>query len=549
MLRKLLLGVACLGFLTLPQTLRAADEAVATDPAILVRVQSINDLMKSLKYLASFNEDDEQIKQALSLIKDLIDEKKGLEGIDVSKPIGLYANLKEEVTESPAVLLIPIADKETFLTFLKERANLTIKEGKDGVYETQPEGFPMTVYFRFANGYVYGTFNDSANIKKLPLPEKVLVGKPEELISVTFRVDRLPEQMKKAALGAVEGALVEAKKQPIPNATKSIEDFRDMTVDKVSEIIKSLLDNTEGISLKVAIDPKKEEFALELDMTAKKGSELAKDYARIKENKSPVAGVIDSLGVPAGMIHLNIAMPESLRKKFGPVIDDAWAEAKKEIPGEIQEIAEPLVKSLLPTVKQAELDLGTVLVGPNKDGKYTLVAAVKVNEGKKIEAAIRDANKKLPPDVTKILKVDAEKLKDGTFLHLVKNPNPEDPNLTKVFGKSDAYIAFRDDLMLITFGVDAKNLITKSLESKPASGGVLTFDISLGRIVPLVGETAEQAAKAKEIANKVFGKEPKADHIRMSIEGGTSFKVRLSAQGKAISFMSQLGAEGVVDKK
>jgi hypothetical protein len=121
--------------------------------------------------------------------------------------------------------------------------------------------------------------------------------------------------------------------------------------------------------------------------------------------------------------------------------------------------------------------------------------------------------------------------------------------LTKVFGKSDAYIAFRDDLMLITFGVDAKNLITKSLESKPASGGVLTFDISLGRIVPLVGETAEQAAKAKEIANKVFGKEPKADHIRMSIEGGTSFKVRLSAQGKAISFMSQLGAEGVVDKK
>ncbi len=549
MIRKLLLGVACLGFFALPQNLQAADDTGGADPSILVRVQSINDLIKSLKYLASFNEDDEQIKQAISLIKDLIDDKKGLEGVDVTKPIGLYANLKEEVTSSPVVLLIPIADKDTFLGLLKERLKLTVKEGKDGVYETQPEGFPMTVFFRFANGYVYGTLSDSDNIKKLPLPEKVLAGKAEELISVTLRVDRLPPQMKKAALGAVEGALAEAKKQQIPMATKSIEDFRDLSVDKISETLKSLLEDSEGVSLKIGIDPKKEEFAIELDMTAKKGSELAKDYARIQSTKSPVAGVLAGLGTPAGMFHMNVGLPESLRKKLGPVVDDAWAEGKKQIPGEIQELAEPLIKSLLPTIKQAELDLGFAMVGPSKDGKYAIVSALKIAEGKKIEAAIRDAGKKLPPEVTDILKIDAEKLKDGTFLHLVKNPNPDDEKLVKVFGKSDGYLAFRDDVLLIAFGADAKETLIKALATKPASGGVLTFDISLGRIVPLVGDTAEEAAKAKEIATKIFGKDPKADHIRMSIEGGSSFKVRLAAQGKAISFLTQLGAEGIGQKK
>ena len=82
------------------------DDAAAkksAGPALLVRVQSVNDLIKTVDYIRTLLPEDqaEQIKQGLGVVKDLIDEKKGIEGIDVNNPIGLYVTFGEELGPTP----------------------------------------------------------------------------------------------------------------------------------------------------------------------------------------------------------------------------------------------------------------------------------------------------------------------------------------------------------------------------------------------------------------------------------------------------------------
>ena len=228
------------------------------------------------------------------------------------------------------------------------------------------------------------------------------------------------------------------------------------------------------------------------------------------------------------------------------MVDDLVELAKKQgnIPGEFQQKAEPLIKALLPTVKAGELDLGIAFMGPDKDEKYTFLAGLKVVDGKKLETVIKDTVKKeLPPEYSGLVQFDAEKLSGGATLHKVKIAEHIDEKGEKLLGKSDLYFTFRDDLLLVAVGPQAKSALEKAMSSKPTDVGVLRLQVAMSRVAPLVGENAEELAAARKAAEKVFGKGAgKADVIKISIDGGDSLKIKVSAQGKAIQFFTELEA-------
>jgi hypothetical protein len=527
------------------------DDAAAkksAGPALLVRVQSVNDLIKSVDYVRTLLPEDaaEKIKQGIGFVKDLIDEKKGIEGIDVNNPIGLYVTFGEEFTPMPPiVVLVPIADEDAVLNFLKGKGKQAIEKDKDGSYRAQPNESPVPLYFRFANKYAYVT-NDPVSIdpKSLPKPADVLGGRPEHLVSATLRIDRLPETAKKLAIAQVENQLGMGKDQPIPNETPAIKAFKDKAIDETAANIKSLLEGGQEAALRFNVDPKREEVALELELTGVKDSKLAKDIASIRENKSVVGGALSS-SEAAMSFNLSVGLSSSLKQLLPAVVDDLLEQVKKQgnIPGEFQTKAEPLIKALLPTVKAGEIDLGATLIGPSKDDKYTLLVGLKLTEGKKVEAALKDTVKQeVPPEIAGLIQWDAEKLGSGGSLHVVKVGDHLDADGQKVFGNGDLYVTFRDDLVVFAMGPDAKAAIGKAAASKPADVGVLQLQASLSRIVPIMGENAQELAAARKAAERVFGKGAgKADQIKFAIEGGDSLKIKLSAQGKAIRFLTELG--------
>jgi hypothetical protein len=127
-------------------------------------------------------------------------------------------------------------------------------------------------------------------------------------------------------------------------------------------------------------------------------------------------------------------------------------------------------------------------------------------------------------------------------VHVVKIADHLDADAQKVFGKSNMLLTFRDDLLVVAIGPDAKGALSKAVASKPADVGVLRAQVSLARIVPVMGENAQELAAARKAAEKVFGKATgaKADAIRFSIDGGDSLKVKIAIQGKAIQFLAEV---------
>src|SRR5262249_7351077 len=153
--------------------------------------------------------------------------------------------------------------------------------------------------------------------------------------------------------------------------------------------IKSILFDGKEVTLKVDIDPKSDELALEFDLTAKNSSDLAKDIADLKTKKSVALGSLSSSRA-AISVALNLSLPGSVKKSLGPAVDELVKTGLAMAPGEIQEAIEPLVKAVVPTLKAGDLDGGLLFLGPDAKNHYTAVLAGKIKDGKGVESAIKD---------------------------------------------------------------------------------------------------------------------------------------------------------------
>ncbi|HXD87112.1 MAG TPA: hypothetical protein VN641_11500, partial [Urbifossiella sp.] len=102
----------------------AASAQKPVEPTVAIKLRSVNDLLDKAEYLGGLVDKDDPVRQARGFLKSLSQEGKGIEGIDPAKPIGAYAIVSEDVQSSPVIVMVPIADEESFLAALKKHANI-----------------------------------------------------------------------------------------------------------------------------------------------------------------------------------------------------------------------------------------------------------------------------------------------------------------------------------------------------------------------------------------------------------------------------------------
>ncbi len=500
-----------------PAAIQAGEKAADT-PTVVVRVKSLNTLLQNLNLVVRLVGQEEAANQIEGLVKSKIG-KKGIEGIDPTRPFGAYVRFGKAIDEINGAILIPMADQDTFLTLL-ENLGVNYVKDKDGIY-THKTNKNVDLYFRFAHKYLYITSlnTDSIQEKNLVDPAKALAIKSDAAIALVARIDQIPNDAKLIALAQLDDIIQTAQKNGPPNETKAQAEFRVALLGDANKIGSSLVREAAEVRFDLDISETTKEMTVNFSITGKPGSDFAKSIDTIGKLKSPLAGMVKKDLAFEGALHF--ALPETLQKAFDGVIDDVTNRSLEGIQNaDKKKQAETLFKAMMPTAKAGEYQVVAAVIGPKLD-RYTFLGAIKLKDGEKlgktVHGLIELALKEIPEAERGKIHLDFDAV-GAIKIHKFEVPkNPQiDKLLDDVAGDKHLYLAFRDDALFLALGKEAlPTLKTALAKTDSAASTPLIFDFDVARMAKLMAQTPEQ----KDLAAKLF---PNGQNgrVRFAVEGG-----------------------------
>jgi hypothetical protein len=519
-----------LAFLVFVPALPAAGDKEKT-PTLTLRLAALDDIVADLRYLADQAGRGEESKQFEKLLKSMTGEK-GLEGLDPKKPMALYAFLGAQGIDSQGVLMLPIADQKVFLDTL---ARLNIKPNEDkGLYEVQPQGSPFPVYFRFANGYVYGTLRDKEAVadKNLLKPAAVLPAGEKDTAALSLDLSAFPKDLRDVVIGQLELRLADMKEKKA-GETKAQHAFRSAALDDSVGFVKTLLTDSSKFTVRFTIDRQASDVSVSVGLSGKRGSDLAKMLSGLGQVKSTVAGIV--AGDSAFASRFTYELPDNLRKSLAPVIDEALTKLLDAHKNEGEkELLKPLLDAMAPSLKQAKIDLAMDFRGPSDKKVYTVVTAAALKEGAGIEKALKSIAAKLPAEAKEKFSLDVAKAGE-TNIHRL-NVEKDLPKETKEsLGENPIFFAIRDDGLFVTMGEGGLEAIKEALGVKAKTSPVMSIELSVKRLASVMAAQQKHAPKAAEEAFAKGG-----DKVFIRLEGGDEFRVRFGMKGAVLRFFALL---------
>lgn len=452
-------------------------------PTAIGQVASVKKLLEVINgYMKAFSpESADGFEKGLA---DMLGEK-GWAGLDTTKPIGVYSYVKAKLEDSLVVFVIPITKEKEAIDLL-ERVGFSVEEEAKakGVYALMrrgllPENTPTRM--RFHDGHAYVGINadpEELDPTKL-LPVGTLVdAKETAVLAATVYPTRAPTELKDLMDGwwsAGKAQLDQVEARAPRDMPKGFPAFAKACVGWVEANSAALFKDAETVTLRVTPDPKTTDAGIEVVVTPKAKSPLAADIEKLATpttgrfhqlvTKDAVGGVTATIGT---------GTPKEVRTTAGQFLAD-WIDLYAAgTPEEIQPVFTALSQAVNKMLAEGKTDLGLALIGPDKDGTYTLVAASAVGDPATLEKAVRKMAKDAPKEVQDLVKLDAEKVGEMA-VHTLTVPEGTEW-VEKVFGKKAVLrLAFGKDAVFASFGPDGLAQLKRATELKAADGK--RFDI------------------------------------------------------------------------
>lgn len=542
-MRRLIPLLALVGLLAgSVSSVPAQKKKAAPGPTLVVRVRSIDSLLADAKYLMILGGQKEVAEQLEGVILSMIGPK-GLDGIDTKRPFGLYGSVGPNGIDSNGVVLVPIADQKAFLSFL-DRLNLNPKElkGQNGLYRFTPPNSQVDAYFRFANDYVYVSAHIDVDQAKnavetsavLP-PAQIFPAGPIPAAGLSIRIDTIPDGIKQLILQQLELKFAEAKEKDEPGESEAQKKLKQATIDEIARNISLLIKDGGELAFSLDVDRQKDELATEFSLSGVAGSKLAKDIATIGQAESLFASGLGSDSALGLLVRL--VLPAEVKQAMAPVIDEGVAQGLKEIKDDMRRArGEKFLEALKPTLKSGDVDTAFTIRGPTANKQYLALLGIKVQDGPRLESALRDYIKGERPEEQARYNWGAEKA-GNVAIHSL-DIRKELAKHQQLLGSEPLYFAFRQDAILAAYGDGGLAALKQALTAKPAPTTATQFNLALKRFEPILSFTQnEQTGKAIQDA---FGSGSGNDVVRLAVDGGKSLKARFSVKGPVITFIAKV---------
>ncbi|VTS04274.1 hypothetical protein [Tuwongella immobilis] len=523
---KWLAMVACV--LSFGSGVRAED---STQPTVLVKINSLDQWINKAKYFAQLADQGDQVEQFEGLIQAFKTEK-GIYGIDTSRPIGFAASISENPTESPILVMLPVADEESVLGLLKQ-FRLEAKKNDDGTYVLSIPNVPVGVYFTFAQKYLVVTALEAGNLsaKKLPDIAKLLALRPQDAISMSLFMDRIPDSMIDLVIGQLEAR--------VPEEPEGATEAQRKLNKKIQEYglagLKQLLSEGKELTGIVSVDEKTGLIGLEGSFSGRPGTKLAEAIAGAKSSVSKVAGKFVDMKASAKSM-TSMALPSSLLPDLGKVVDEGLEQLLSSSTDPGLEIVAPVLKALVPTIKAGVIDSGSALTIAPGSSQATAIFAVGVKGGKNIESKIKAAVAQLPEQLQSRFKLDSGKI-GSLNLHTISTEGA-DAEFAAMFGDGPVTLGVTDSMIVVGIGPDVKTQLGLFEKSPAKAVGLSTSSLPIDGFLEIAASQSSDPgmkARAKELKGT---KLPKGDLMQATlVSDGTSLSVKFFVNG----FIAKLG--------
>jgi hypothetical protein len=523
------MGMALIAVMVLTTTVWAEP----TKPAVEVRVKAIGELAPILEYGGELFGQADAGKQFAGILKQFTGDEKGYEGIDLNRPIGAYVYVAKELEDTTFVVMVPVADADSVVAAIGDKLGLEVKKGDGGLYSLEAPGVPGTVYFRFADKYAYVTLRNEKAIdpKAVIAPKTFFAEKVTSLLTAAVNIDALPEDIKKLAYGQLEMQLKEEQNKLSQSATQKL--MNEFLLDVGVDAAKTVLLDGERFSLTLDVDPKADDWKLNVGLTAKSGTTLAKTLAGFADRESAAAGVAMNDGAASKSL-FNFQLPPETAKKFAAVVDAVAKQAVIDAKESDKPVAQLFADALVPTLKAGDFQFGFRIDTPATGKKPGGVFALKTVKGEKLGELATLMAVGMPASAGSF-KSNIDTIGERK-LHQLSLTNQQDVP----FAADTVWFMTSGDLL--AGAADPKTDSLKGLTTaKPAKTPMLLTEISATSAV-LMGEKALPPEKLQAVVKEVFGdgKPNGRDTMRLIATGGKKFDLTLSVKGKAIAFFAAL---------
>jgi hypothetical protein len=508
-----------LGFVLLPGPAISAIDEKRFEPVFIVRLRSVDDWIARIDNPTKGAGAKEQIGPFIKLALMNRFGPKGLDGLDLKRPFGLYGVTGDKPAEGLLVAVVPVTTEKAFLDLLA-RGGLNVENGKNGVHTITTGQLPVPLRLRFAHKHAYFGIQEQGDFAKIKLlePAKIMPAQDDPaLLSITVNLDILPDDLRKQTIAAMEEKYREERKKLRPGLTKEENDMAMELADGlVSEMI-ALVRDSQALELK--LDDK---WVLEARLRARAGSPLAASIAALGSTPSRFAGLLKEDDL-LGML-INFRLSEATRVKFHTWFDKTLSDAiKAEKIQSQRELLELSGAALMPTIKAGELDTAIAVRRAQNSTAVGAVWAIKVKDGATIERMQREMLKKHSTD-KKVAKIvfDAEKA-GAVSLHRMdasawkKNVGKDATAVAKLFGDNPFYFTDLADAVIIGMGENSLALVKDALAVRPKTSPLLRIQISPKVLV----ESMEKKAPGRDILERMKGS------FTLTVEGGRVLSVRV----------------------
>jgi hypothetical protein len=531
----------------------ALGASTRTAPAqvLVVSAPSVDAVLGDLEYLIkAVAPDEDSARQALMGLEQFKDPKT-VPGLDRTRPVGVWADLPAEQGQPPSVVAaIPVTDLDAFL---KALVNFGVAVDPDAgapgfSHKINAPGGAVSLYVVKGGNYAYFSLLPTGAEKLAALTPEAWRPKRAgaSLLSLVARIDKVPDQYKQMALDQIEQA-AQAEQQRKPDESDAEFRARSTGARLAMDAFKSFLNDSQTLSLDLAVDRQRGELATEMVLSARDGTTLAHSLSGFAGRSSRFQALGDAKAPMAAWV--NLPIPKELSTILGDALDQGRKEAVEQAKSDDEKKAiGAVLDALRPTVTDDQVDLGLALQGPfaGQDGKPTLVlvGGLRVRDGAKLEQAFREAVKAAPNKENVEITFDAFKAADGTPVHRFKGPIDEDARRT--FGDAEAFVAIRNDAVVFSFGEKAREAIEKALAAaaRPAATQAeapVALVVHVAGIAPVM--EGDQREAAQQAAQAAFGgANAGKDRVQLVLRAeGATLHLRLSMDVPALKFFGMVG--------